>query len=69
MNGYKTYIGIVIALIPTVVSLFGYSVSSDFSTQANVLSDDLITLLGLAIAFYGRSVASLPGLFVKKQNK
>ena len=66
INGYRTYIGILVALVPTVASLFGYDVSPQLSEQATGLIEDGVTLAGLLIAFYGRLVATAPGWFARR---
>ena len=66
MNGFKTYIGLIIAAVPTVANLLGYDVSASFPKEAETSLVDLITLVGLAFAFYGRSVAQVPGWFSKR---
>ena len=66
LSGTKTYIGILVALIPTVASLMGYDTSVSFDQDATKLFEDGLTLLGLILAFYGRAVAVVPGLFAKK---
>jgi len=60
-EGKKTYIGILIAVIPTLAGFFGYTVGSvaDASTLLGTLADNVeaisVTVGGL-IAWYGRSV-------------
>lgn len=66
LSGSRTYIGLLIALIPTVANLVGYEVSATFSEDFTALAEDLIALVGIAIAFYGRAVATTQGLLVKK---
>ncbi len=66
MNGYKTYIGILVALIPTVANLLGYDVSDSFSGEFEKSAEDVVTIVGLVLAFYGRAVATAPGWFAKR---
>lgn len=66
LSGSKTYIGLAVVLIPTVAKMFGYDVSETFSDDFTKLADEFVVLLGSAIAFYGRSVAKVPGLLAKK---
>jgi len=61
----KTIWGLVIAAIPTVAGMFGYSVSEGFAESAQGLVDGGVQLVGLAIAFWGRLVAT-KGLVIKK---
>lgn len=49
LNGYKTYIGIAIAVIGAVAGLFGWSIPN-----LEGLQNELVTLVGAAIAIYGR---------------
>jgi len=64
-NGWKTYSGILIAATPTLAGLFGYNVSAGFDVEASENINDLILLLGSAIAIYGRLVAQSKGWFAK----
>lgn len=66
LTGYKTYIGLLVALIPTIASLFGFEVSGTFSDEFTKLAEDAVTILGLGLAFYGRAKANSPGWFSKK---
>lgn len=66
MNGYKTYLGILIALAPTIAHLFGYQLSSDFAVKVPELADTVVQIIGLALAAYGRAKAEIPGLLVRE---
>lgn len=66
MQGYKTYLGLAIALAPTVAHLFGYRVTPELSSQLPDIADTLVQLFGLAFATYGRLVATVPGWFAKE---
>lgn len=66
MNGYKTYIGILVAAVPTIAHLFGYEVTESFAGQFTSLADLLVQIVGLCFAAYGRAVAESPGWLVKK---
>ena len=66
MSGYKTYIGIIVALTPTVANMLGYSVSPSFDGQFTDLASAIVQIAGLAFAAYGRAVAQSPGWFAKK---
>lgn len=66
MNGFKTYVGIVIALAPTVAHLFGYTLTPSFTEQFPETVDTIVQLLGLAFATYGRLVATAPGWLSKE---
>lgn len=66
LSGSRTYIGLAVALVPTLASMLGYDVSATFSEDFTKLAEELVVLIGIAIAFYGRSVATVPGLLVKK---
>lgn len=56
----KTVWGVVIAALPTVLAVFGYKVSdvAAFSAGADQLVDGIITLVGSALAIYGRLKAT-----------
>ena len=63
----KTIWGIAIAALPTLLSLFGLSVTdvAAFSAGATEIVDALITLAGSAVAVWGR-IAATKNLVVKK---
>ena len=65
LNGYKTYLGLIVAAAPNIASLFGYDTAPGFSEQATALAVELMTILGLAVAAYGRAKAEVPGWFSK----
>ena len=67
LNGSKTYIGLIVALLPTVAHLFGYEVTAAFSTEFSEVADQLMQLVGLGIAFYGRAAATAPGWIAKQK--
>lgn len=67
MNGFKTYIGLLVALAPTLAHLFGYEVTPSFGAQFPVLLDSVVQIGGLAFAAYGRAVAETPGWFSKSE--
>jgi len=56
----KTLWGVVIAALPTVLALFGYKVAdvAAFTAGADQLVDGIITLVGSALAIYGRLKAT-----------
>ena len=54
LEGYKTYTGIIIALAGA-LGFFSYVSESDLTTTLNTL----FTIVGLAVAAYGRYVARL----------
>lgn len=66
LSGSKTLIGILIAAIPNVAQLFGYEVAAGFSDEASQAVNEIITIIGLAFATYGRLVAQAPGWLAKK---
>lgn len=51
-KGIKTYIGIFVAVLPTLSRVLGYPI-----TDVAGLEEELITLLGTVIAVYGRFAA------------
>jgi len=62
----KTIIGVVIAAIPTILGFFGFKVGdiAVFTDVTTVAVDSVITLVGSALAVYGRIVA-VKGLITK----
>ncbi len=63
LSGKKTYIGIFIAVVPTLAGLFGYSVTSEGLAEAGTLLaslfdnvEELGVTVGGLIAIYGRAV-------------
>lgn len=61
LDGKKTYIGIIIAVVPTLASFFGYTVGdvAEVGTLLSTLAGNVETIsvtLGGLIAWYGRSV-------------
>jgi len=51
LSGWKTYIGVLVAMLPVAGKLVGFEVDT------NGLEAQLVTLVGGAIALYGRFVA------------
>lgn len=66
LSGYRTFIGLFVAAIPNIATLFGYEVAPEFSQQANEFIESAITILGLLIALYGRMKATVPGWFARR---
>jgi hypothetical protein len=64
--GYKTFVGALIAVAPVIASLLGYDLSANFGEEAGLALSDIITLVGGAIAIYGRLKAQTPGWLVKR---
>lgn len=52
LNGYKTYIGIFIAILPAIAKLFGKDLG-----DLTGLEETLITIVGGIVALIGRFVA------------
>jgi hypothetical protein len=52
LDGYKTYIGIIITLLGVVAGLFHYDITWLSQSQA-----DIVSIVGLGIATYGRAKA------------
>ena len=57
LEGWKTLIGLAVAMLAQAASMFGV----DIGDVAGV-SNSLVTLIGLGIALYGRAVAKGPML-------
>ena len=60
-NGLNTYAGIIVTVLPAILSLFGIHIVQQ--DQFNALVMDGISLLGALYAFYGRARATTPGIF------
>jgi len=63
LTGKKTYIGIIIAVVPTLAGFFGYTISvgeiAEAGTLLAALADNLEALIatgGALFAWYGRAV-------------
>lgn len=65
-QGYRTYVGILIAVAPTIANIFGYEVTTAFGEQFPVAVDSVMQLIGSAIAVYGRLKADTPGWLAKR---
>lgn len=63
--GSNTYIGLVVALAPTILSWFGYAPTPEFNSQFSSELSAILTLLGGVYAVYGRLRATTPGWFAK----
>jgi len=66
LKGYKTYVGIIIALAPNIAHIFGYQLSASFASEFPAQIDTFITIAGLIFAAYGRLKAEAPGWLSKK---
>jgi len=66
LEGKKTYIGIIIAVVPVLAGLLGYETSATFGEDLTIVLNEIITLVGTAIAAYGRIVTTGAGLVTKK---
>jgi len=67
LQGYKTYLGILITVLPTVAGLFGFTLSPLFGEQLTGLLAEIIPILGAALAVYGRAKAQIPGWAARQQ--
>lgn len=65
LNGYKTFLGLAIAVAPSVATMFGYHTSPNFEGDVTEIVSAVVALIGTAIAIYGRIVAKGPTLVVK----
>lgn len=63
----KTIIGVVIAALPTILGLFGISVSDlpGFTANVDQIANGLVELFGSGLAIYGR-IKATTALVVKK---
>ena len=64
--GYKTFIGAFLAVSPVIANMLGYNLSVNFGQEAGLALGDIITLIGGAIAVYGRLKAQSPGWLSKR---
>ena len=65
-TGYKTFLGAFIAMAPAIAKLFGFELTSNFTNEIGMNIDDIVVLIGGAIAIYGRLKAQSPGWLVSK---
>lgn len=63
LKGKKTYIGIIIAVVPTIAGFFGYTISAQGVEEAGTLlssladnAEAIAVSVGGLIAWYGRAV-------------
>lgn len=61
MEGFKTYIGLLISIAPLALSLFGYAPTPAFNEQLPEAIMGVISILGACFAFYGRMKAQTAG--------
>ena len=63
----KTLWGVLITALPVVLNLFGYQIAdaSAFTAGSEELTNEIVTLIGVGIAVYGRIVATKQ-LIIKK---
>lgn len=54
LEGKKTYIGIMVAVAPTVAKLFGYDMGTEGQEQLGVALNEIFVMVGGLIAMYGR---------------
>lgn len=66
LNGYKTYVGLIITAAPLVAHLFGYQLTESFAGQFAGLADAIFSLIGTAIATYGRAKTEVPGWLARR---
>lgn len=64
-EGTKTITGLLIAALPTILTLFGYDTAPDFNQNATEIASAIVTIGGLIYALYGRIKAQGP-LVIKK---
>jgi hypothetical protein len=54
----KTIWGLLVAALPLVASLFGFTLAPGFEAEAQATVDQLVQVAGLVFAAYGRVVAT-----------
>lgn len=67
LEGYRTYLSLVLAMAPQVAKLFGYDLSHSFGQESSDLLNELVTVLGGLMAFYFRAKATVPGWLASKE--
>jgi hypothetical protein len=65
MEGYRTYIGILVTVAPLALSLFGFTPTPAFNEQFPEAVMGIISLIGAAFATYGRLKAQTAGWLVE----
>ena len=65
-DGWKTFSGLAIVLIPVVSSFAGYDVSEAFPVEFALFGEEFIITAGVVLAFYGRWKAKGSMWFSKK---
>jgi hypothetical protein len=65
-SGMNTYVGLLVAIAPVVLSLFGIAPTPSFNEQLPNTIAEVVQIIGLLYAFYGRATAQVPGWFAKK---
>jgi len=65
-NGMNTYAGLLVAVAPLILGLFGLTPTPSFNEQLPNTIAAVVEILGLVYALYGRMRAQTPGWFVKK---
>lgn len=64
-EGKKTYVGLIVAVLPFILKWFGIEITDSAALES--LVSESITVGGVALAAYGRAVATAPGVFAKKK--
>jgi len=67
IQGYRTFIGILISAVPTLATFLGFDTAPNFVGDATEIAGAIVTLIGAGVAIYGRLKAETPGWFAKKQ--
>lgn len=62
----KTVVGLLISIFPIILPLFGISFSEDDAQFVSQSADSAITLIGSAVALYGRVKAESKVRFFKE---
>lgn len=57
LPGLKTYIGIALTLFGTLAQSFGWDWWANISGDVNTAANQVVALIGSAVAIYGRAVA------------
>lgn len=65
-DGAKRLAGMLITLTPTVLTLFGFETSPDFTGDATEIVSGVFTVVGVLVTLYGIIKAKAPMWFQKK---
>lgn len=65
-DGWKTFSGLAVVVLPIFAGFLGFDVREMFPAEMARFGEEAIILAGAALAFYGRWKSKVPLWFVKK---